>query len=216
MKFYIDTVIEEKIEKCVSTNLIDGITTTPTFFIRDKVNPHDFYLRMYEKYPALDLQVELMGDSVNEMQDNLGQLLSLKIPTLTFKTPISLVACSFISANRDKKFNVHLVYNVIQALFAAKSGAKFICPLLGRFDDNGYDGVELYAMIKNALVQNGFLDVNVMASSIRTTNHLSRVFKAGKVDVVTFPPDIFLKSINNLITDDGVRIFKNDLNYKKE
>ena len=212
MKIYIDTVLEEKIDECMATGIIAGITTTPTFFVRDGVNPHDFYNKISNKYPDIDLQVELMGDNDEELNNNLKGLMDLNIP-LTFKIPISTTAVAFAARNKYR-FNFHLVYNVSQAIFAALAGATFICPLLGRFDDNGFDGVSLYKKIKKALVMNGF-DTKVMASSIRTTNHLTRLFSTTNVDAITLPPDILKKCMNNLLTDNGVALFKKDLQQIK-
>lgn len=213
MKIYIDTVVEEKIDEAVASGLVKGITTTPTFFVRDGVNPHDFYQKIHAKYPQLDLQVELMGDSKEELNKNLEALLQLGISNLTFKTPINPTTIAF-AANNKQRFNFHLVYNVNQAIFAAAAGATFICPLLGRLDDNGYDGVTMYRKIKKALAINGF-DTQVMASSIRTTNHVTRLFSTTKVDAITLPPDIFKKCLTNLITDNGVALFKKDLQQIK-
>lgn len=211
MKIYVDTVLEDKIDECMATGIIAGITTTPTFFVRDGVNPHDFYKKIHTKYPGIDLQVELMGDNDEELNNNLKSLMDLEIP-LTFKIPISTTAVAFAARNK-LRFNFHLVYNVSQAIFAAIAGATFICPLLGRFDDNGFDGVALYKKIKKALVVNGF-KTEVMASSIRTTNHLTRLFST-KVDAITLPPDILKKCMNNLLTDNGVVLFKKDLQQIK-
>ncbi len=208
MKIYIDSVEEDKIAEY--SDIISGITTTPTFFAKHKINPFDFYKKIANLHPNLDLQVELMGDTKEELQENLNKLLSLGIPKLTFKTPITKTSLEFISSN-SYDFNVHLVYTIPQAIFAAAAGAKFICPLLGRMDDNGYDGVKTYRKIKKALALNGFDHVLVMASSIRTVNHVTRLFSTTKVDAVTLPPDIFHKCLNNLLTDSGIEIFKRDL-----
>jgi len=213
MKIYVDTVIEEKIDECMATGIIAGITTTPTFFVLYGVNPHDFYKKIIAKYPQIDLQVELMGDNDEELNNNLKSLMDLGIP-LTFKIPISTLAIAFAARNK-LRFNFHLVYNVSQAIFAAIAGATFICPLLGRFDDNGFDGVDLYKKIKKTLVLNGFDKTEVMASSIRTVNHLTRLFSTTKVDAITLPPDILKKCMNNLLTDNGVALFKKDLQQIK-
>lgn len=210
MKIYIDSVDEAKIEDCMQSCLITGITTTPTFFVKQKVNPFDFYKRIREKYPHTDLQVELMGDTYEEMQKNLNELIELNL-NLTFKTPISKLGLSFVAKKAIYNFNVHLVYTVPQALFAAEAGARFICPLLGRMDDNGFDGVETYKTIKDALVLNGYNSTFLMASSIRTVSHVTRLLSTTKVDAITLPPDIFDKCFNNLITNNGVELFKKDL-----
>jgi TalC/MipB family fructose-6-phosphate aldolase len=210
MKLYIDSVEEKKIDECMDSGIVAGITTTPTFFVKHGVNPFDFYKKISNKYPTIDLQVELMGENHLEMSDNLKQYQDLGIKNLTFKTPISFNGVSFAAKNRDVDFNFHLVYSVTQAIFAATAGAKYVCPLLGRLDDNGYDGVEVYKSIKTALTLNHF-NVKVMASSIRTLNHITRLFSCVEVDAITIPPDIFKKCLNNLLTDNGVEIFKKDL-----
>jgi transaldolase len=214
MKIYVDTVIEDKIDECMATGIIAGITTTPTFFVRDGVNPHDFYKKISLKYPNIDLQVELMGDNNEELSNNLKSLMELGNNNLTFKIPISTTAIAFAARN-NSRFNFHLIYNVSQAIFAATAGATFICPLLGRFDDNGFDGVNLYKKIKKALLLNGFDKTEVMASSIRTVNHLTRLFSSTKVDAITLPPDILKKCMTNILTDNGVVLFKKDLQQIK-
>lgn len=214
MKIYVDTVVEEKIDECMATGIIAGITTTPTFFVRDGVNPLDFYKKISSKYPNVDLQVELMGDTDEELNNNLNNLMALNITNLTFKIPISTTAISFATRN-NLRFNFHLVYSVSQAIFAAIAGATFICLLLGRFDDHGFDGVKLYKKIKKALALNGFDKTEVMASSIRTVNHLTRLFSTTKVDVITLPPDILKKCMVNILTDNGIALFKKDLQQIK-
>lgn len=210
MKIYIDTVKIKEIEKVLDTGLISGITTTPTFFARDGYkNPVEFYKKMREVFDG-DIQVEALGKSVEGIESSIKEILDSGLTNLTFKTPVTWAGIKTVKQYSSKyKFNVHLVYNVNQAMIAAESGAQIVCPLMGRYDDYGGDSMRLLLDIKETLIANNY-DTNVMASSIRHPKHVENAFKA-KADIITIPPKVFWSLLETPLTQDGIDKFEKDL-----
>lgn len=210
MELYIDTVILEDIKKACETGLIRGITTTPTFFARDGFkDPIQFYKKMRQIFDG-DLHVEALGSDSNEIKASIDEILAAGLDNLTFKTPINWQGLKVVrNYSQEHRFNVHLVYNVNQAVMAADCGAAIVCPLMGRFDDYGGESYELLCSIKEALHKNGF-DTKVMASSIRHPKHVEMAFQVP-ADIVTIPPRVFWTLLESPYTQDGIDKFETDL-----
>ena len=210
MELYIDTVVLDDIAKACETGLIKGITTTPTFFARDGFkDPIQFYKKMREIFDG-DLQVEALGTDTDEIKASIDEILGAGLNNLTFKTPVNWHGLKAVKTySKEHKFNVHLVYNVNQAILAADCGAAVVCPLMGRFDDYGGESYELLCSIKEALVKNGY-DTKVMASSIRHPKHVEMAFQVP-ADIVTIPPKVFWNLLKSPYTQDGISKFEADL-----
>ena len=130
-----------------------------------------------------------------------GDKATIKLPM----TEEGLKACQFFKSTRIRT-NITLVFNASQALLAAKAGASYVSPFVGRIDDQGYAGTEVVrscaALLKNT-------DTKVLAASIRTTQRVVRSFHNG-ADIVTMPPKVFWEMFNHVLTDKGMQIFEND------
>ena len=214
MELYIDTVDIDEIKKASDTGLIKGITTTPTFFARDGYkDPIQFYKKMREIFDG-DIQVEALGSDTSQIKASIDEIINAGLENLTFKTPVNWQGLKFVKKySKEYRFNVHLVYNINQAILAADCGAAVICPLMGRLDDYGGDSYELLSSIKETLIKNGY-DTKIMASSIRHPKHVEMAFRVA-VDIVTIPPKVFWSLIESPFTEDGIKKFEKDLNAVK-
>ena len=214
MELYIDTVEIDEIKKASNTGLIKGVTTTPTFFARDGYkDPIQFYKKMREIFDG-DIQVEALGSDIGQIKASIDEIINAGLDNLTFKTPVNWHGLKFVKKySKDYRFNVHLVYNINQAILAADCGAAVICPLMGRLDDYGGDSYELLSSIKETLIKNGY-DTKIMASSIRHPKHVEMAFRVA-VDIVTIPPKVFWSLIESPFTEDGIKRFEKDLNAVK-
>ena len=132
-----------------------------------------------------------------------GDTATIKLPTLR-----GLLACQDLSA-AGIRTNVTLIFNAAQALLAAKAGATYISPFVGRIDDQGYAGLEVVRSCVGLLCQGGF-DTQVLAASIRTPHRAVRSFFNG-ASVVTMPPEVFWKMYKHVLTDQGLEIFDKDI-----
>ena len=210
MQIYIDTVIIEEISKADSTGLISGVTTTPTFLARDGFkDPISYYKKIRENYSG-DLQVEAMGSDVNEIKKTINDIEKAELQNITYKMPIDWNGIKILKDLSNKhKFNLHLVYNLNQAMIAALNGASIVCPLMGRFDDSGGDSYKLLSEIKNCFLKYN-LNTRIMASSIRNNLHVENAFKSQS-DIITIPPKIFWSLLDSSLTEDGIKKFEIDL-----
>ena len=214
MELYIDTVDIDEIKKASDTGLIKGITTTPTFFARDGYkDPIQFYKKMREIFDG-DIQVEALGSDTSQIKESIEETINAGLDNLTFKTPVNWQGLKFVKKySKEYRFNVHLVYNINQAILAADCGAAVICPLMGRLDDYGGNSYEFLSSIKETLYKNGY-DTKIMASSIRHPKHVEMAFRVA-VDIVTIPPKVFWSLIESPFTEDGIKKFEKDLNAVK-
>lgn len=210
MELYFDTVDLDEIQKAVDTGLIKGVTTTPTFLLKDGIkNPIEFYSKIREIFRG-DLQVEALGSTPKEIGETVERVFESGLSNVTFKVPVTWHGLKAVKENAEKfKFNVHLVYNVNQAILAAECGASIVCPLMGRFDDYGGNSYELLCRIKEALSKNRY-ETKVMASSIRHPKHVETAFLAA-ADIVTVPPSVFWMLLDTPYTQDGIAKFETDL-----
>jgi len=210
MELYIDTVVLDEVRKACETRLIKGITTTPTFFAREGYkNPIQFYKKIRQIFDG-DLQVEVLGSKPDEIKRGIEEIMKSGIDNITFKTPATWAALKLVKEYASTyRFNVHLVYNVTQAVLAADCGATCVCPLMGRCDDYGGDSSKLLYDIKTALTKNNY-DTKVMASSIRHPDHVHIAFLAA-VDIVTIPPKVFWNLLESPYTKEGILKLEKDL-----
>ena len=209
MKIFIDSANTLDIASCVQTGLIDGVTTNPTLIKKSGRNPHS----VYKELVALnipDISMEVKSGDFQEMIDEATQLYTVYRDVATIKLPMTkdgLLACKYLS-ELGIKTNVTLIFNAAQAILAAKAGATYVSPFVGRIDDQGYAGLEVIRSIADIYAQHR-VDTNVLAASIRSPHRAVRSFYNG-ARYVTMPPSVFWKMYEHILTDKGLQIFEED------
>ena len=208
MKFFVDTADTAEIRDLAETGLVDGVTTNPSLVAK---TGRDFFEVLKEicglvsgpisaEVTATDATAMITeGRKLRELADNIA----IKVP-LTWD---GLKACKTLT-DEGTMVNVTLCFAANQALLAAKAGATFISPFVGRLDDIGLDGMELIEDIRLIYDQYDF-DTEILVASIRSPNHVKEAAKMG-ADVSTVPPDVLRKLINHPLTDKGLAAFLKD------
>ena len=210
MKIFLDTADTNLIRKYYGTGLIDGVTTNPTLIRRSGRDPEEVYQEIQD-IGLHDISMEVVGDS-NEMVEE-GIRLATKFPnSCTVKvpcTPDGLVACAELSCKNLIRVNVTLIFDVAQAILAAKAGAAYVSPFVGRLDDNSIAGLNLIKDIDEVYRVQCIHRTKILSASIRYVNSVSQSFANG-AHIVTMPPSVFDKMYNHVLTDKGLEIFDAD------
>ena len=211
MKIFLDTADLDEIKKAARTGLIDGVTTNPTLIKRSGRTLPDVARELTSNYPQFEsVSCEVVAETAEEMIEQAQQFIALGRPAVTIKVPCTvegLVACKALSA-LGVKTNVTLVFSVAQAILAAKAGATYISPFVGRCNDNSFSGVELVRAIAGTLAAHGS-KTQVLAASLRDCHHVSRCFLYG-ASVVTMPPKVFWAMYDHVLTREGLDLFQKD------
>jgi transaldolase len=208
MKIFLDTANVESIKKYNDMGLVDGITTNPTLLSKEKGNPAEI-MRQIVRIVKGPVSLEVVGTTFEEMIEEAhrlkkyGQNVVVKIPMI----PDGMKAVKKLKAEGIET-NVTLIFSANQAILAAKAGAAYVSPFIGRLDDAGQDGMALIREIVQ-IFKNYQFDTNVLVASIR---HPLHVIEAGKIGahVVTLPPDILGKMMSHPLTDKGLSAFLSD------
>ena len=209
MKIFLDTADTLQVYRAFKTGLIDGVTTNPTLIRKAGIHPYEVYQELIDM-GINDISMEVSGDELamgleaEEIVNLFGTFATIKLPM----TVDGLKVCRKLS-DQGIRTNVTLIFNAAQALLAAKSGATYISPFVGRIDDQGYAGLEVVRSCVALLAQGGF-DTQVLAASIRTPHRAVRSFFNG-ASIVTMPPDVFWKMYKHVLTDAGLTIFEQDI-----
>jgi transaldolase len=200
MKFFVDTADLAEIEELAATGLVDGVTTNPTL-VSKVGRPIREVVAAICKVVEGPVSAEVTATDFDRMVEE-GESLAGIAPNVTVKVPLTwdgLKACRALS-QRGHKVNVTLCFSANQALLAAKAGATFISPFIGRLDDIGYDGIDLIRQIRAIYDNYEALDTEVLAASIRTPLHVTEAALAG-ADVATIPPAVLRNLVKNPLTD---------------
>jgi transaldolase len=208
MKIFLDTANLDSIKKYNDMGIVDGITTNPTLLAREKGNPAEI-MREIVKIIRGPVSLEVVATSAEEMLEEAhrlkkyGQNVVVKIPMI----PDGLKVVKTLKSEGIQT-NVTLVFSANQAILAAKAGAAYVSPFIGRLDDAGQDGMLLIREIVQ-IFRNYQFDTNVLVASVR---HPLYVVEAGKIgaQVVTLPPDILGKMLTHPLTDKGLSSFLSD------
>jgi transaldolase len=208
MKFFVDTADVKEIRDLAETGLIDGVTTNPSLVAKAG---GDFKSIVKEICAIVDgpVSAEVAATDLKGMLDE-GRRLAKIAENVTIKVPLTwdgLKACKALTDD-DIPVNVTLCFNANQALLAAKAGATFISPFIGRLDDIGLPGMDLIKEIR-AIYDNYFFDTEILAASIRTVNHVKEAALAG-ADVATVPPQVIRDLVKHPLTDKGLAAFLAD------
>lgn len=208
MKIFLDTANVESIKKYNDMGLVDGITTNPTLLSKEKSNPAEI-MRQIVKIVKGPVSLEVVGTTTAEMIEEshrlkkYGQNVVVKIPMI----PDGLKAVKKLK-EEGIQTNVTLIFSANQAILAAKAGAAYVSPFIGRLDDAGQEGMAVIREIVQ-IFKNYQFDTSVLVASIR---HPLHVIDAGKIGahVVTLPPDILGKMLAHPLTDKGLSAFLSD------
>lgn len=208
MKFFVDTADVAEIREVASTGLLDGVTTNPSLVAKSS---RDFREVIKEICSIVEgpVSAEVTALEADAMVAE-GHSLAKITTNVAVKVPLTwegLKACRAL-AQSGLKVNVTLCFNANQALLAAKAGAAFISPFIGRLDDAGQDGMELIEEIRQ-IYDNYDFDTEILAASIRTVNHVKYAALAG-ADVVTVPVAIMKALVKHPLTDKGIDSFLAD------
>lgn len=212
MKFFIDTANLEQIKAAQDLGILDGVTTNPSLMAKEGIkgeqNITEHYIRICEIVDG-DVSAEVISTEFEGMIKE-GEILAALHPQIVVKVPVTRNGIKAIKylASKGIRTNCTLVFNVGQALLAAKAGATYVSPFIGRLDDIGEDGVVLIEKIVNVFNYYGY-NTQVLAASIRHTNHIIKCLEAG-ADVATCPLDAILGMLNHPLTDIGLEKFLAD------
>jgi transaldolase len=209
MKLFLDTADVESIADSFETGLVDGVTTNPTLMMKSGRNPDDVYQELIN-LGVPDVSMEVVGDSYEMIQEGLRlsekfrHQATIKVPC----TPDGLIACRELSRNLIK-VNVTLIFSPSQAILAAKAGATYVSPFVGRVDDNSFGGLCLIKDIANIYEKQNWKATEILAASIRDVRSVGRAFEYG-ANICTLPPVVFRKMYKHILTDKGIELFEND------
>ncbi|WP_420391908.1 fructose-6-phosphate aldolase [Acuticoccus sp.] len=209
MQFFVDTADVEEIRSLAETGMLDGVTTNPS-------------LIMKAGRPMADVIAEIAGIVDGPVSAEVtaietaqmiaeGRRLAEIAPNVAVKLPLTwdgLKACRALTAD-GHMVNITLCFSSAQALLAAKAGATFVSPFIGRLDDLGLDGMKLIEEIRTIYDNYEELQTEVLAASIRTTNHV-QLAALGGADIATVPPAILTKLIQHPLTERGLEQFLAD------
>ncbi|MBT5295155.1 MAG: fructose-6-phosphate aldolase [Octadecabacter sp.] len=208
MKFFVDTADVAAIKELHDLGMVDGVTTNPSIIAksgRDILEVTKEICDMVEGPVSAEVVATNADDMIAE-----GRKLAKIADNIAVKVPLTwdgLKACKVLSSE-GSMVNVTLCFSANQALLAAKGGATFISPFIGRLDDINLDGLELIEDIRTIYDNYGF-DTQILAASIRNANHMSECAKIG-ADVCTAPPNVIKAMANHVLTDNGLAQFLKD------
>jgi transaldolase len=208
MKFFVDTADVAAIRELADLGMVDGVTTNPSLILKSGRNIKEVIQEICAITPG-PVSAETVALDADEMISE-GRELAKIADNIAIKVPLTwggLKACKVLS-DEGRMVNVTLCFSANQALLAAKAGATFISPFIGRLDDLNLDGMQLIADIRQIYDNYGFT-TNILAASIRTVNHMTEAAKIG-ADVATAPPEVIRKMAQHPLTDKGLETFLAD------
>lgn len=208
MKFFVDTAEVEEIKELNEYGMVDGVTTNPSLIMK---SGRDFKEVIKEICGFVDgpVSAEVVATEAEKMIEE-GTELAKIAKNVTIKLPLTwdgLKACRHFS-NKGIKTNVTLCFSPLQALLAAKAGASFISPFIGRLDDIGHDGMQLIEEIREIYDNYGY-ETEILAASIRHPLHMLQAAQVG-ADVATLPSKVLKQLAKHPLTDKGLQAFLDD------
>ena len=208
MKIFLDTADTNTIRKYFETGLVDGVTTNPSLIMKSGRVPDDVYQEIKD-IGVTDISMEVMGDA-NEMYneglrlvDKFGSVSTIKVPC----TREGLKACRALTQEKIRT-NVTLIFCAAQAVLAAKSGATYVSPFVGRLDDQSVAGLEVVRSISELYRIHG-IRTKVLSASIRSVQRAIRSWYNG-AEICTMPPKVLDQMYDHILTDRGMYIFEKD------
>jgi transaldolase len=209
MKFFVDTADINEIKELAATGMLDGVTTNPTLIAK---SGRDFFEVIKEICGIVEgpVSAEVTATDAEGMIRE-GKILAKLAKNVAIKVPLTwdgLKACKYFT-DKGTMVNVTLCFSATQALLAAKAGATFVSPFVGRLDDIGEDGIKLIEDICTIYKQYDNLKTEVLVASVRKPEHITRAAKIG-AHVATIPPKVLKDLIHHPLTDKGLEMFLSD------
>jgi transaldolase len=208
MKFFVDTADTDAIRELNELGMVDGVTTNPSLIMKSGRDIKEVTKEICEMIPGPVSAETVALDAEGMIAE--GRELAKIADNITIKVPLTwdgLKACKVLSGE-GRMVNVTLCFSANQALLAAKAGATFISPFIGRLDDINLDGMDLISDIREIYDNYGF-ETQILAASIRTVNHMTDAARIG-ADVATAPPEVIRKMAAHPLTDKGLEGFLKD------
>ncbi len=212
MKFFIDTANLKEIQEAVELGVLDGVTTNPSLMAKEGIRGTDAVLSHYKQICELvdgDVSAEVISTDFEGIVRE-GEALADLHPNIVVKVPMIRDGVKAIKYFSEKgiKTNCTLIFSAGQALLAAKAGATYVSPFVGRLDDIGHDGLQLVQQIVDIFSNYGY-PTQVLAASVRHVPHLLQCAELG-ADVVTCPLSVITALLNHPLTDKGLATFLAD------
>jgi transaldolase len=208
MKIFIDTANLEQIEEVDSWGILDGVTTNPTLVAKEKGDFKALVRKICETVGG-PVSVEAMSTKAEEIYKE-GKELAKIHPNIVVKVPMTEegLKATRMLAKDDIKVNMTLIFSANQALLAAKAGASYVSPFIGRLDDIGEDGMDLVAEIMDIFGNYDFC-TEIIVASVRHPIHVTQAARMG-ADIATIPYDVLKKMFKHPLTDIGIERFQKD------
>jgi transaldolase len=209
MKFFIDTANLDEIRELATTGLLDGVTTNPTLIAKSGRNMLDAIKEICDVVPG-DVSAEVTATEYQSMVRE-GQRLAKIAKNVVIKVPLTMEGLKACKTFRHEgiKVDVTLCFSAAQALLAAKAGATYISPFVGRLDDIGHDGMALIADIVAIYKSFPSIETEVLVASVRNPGHVVTAAKMG-AHVATLPPAVLKQMFQHPLTDKGLKAFLDD------
>lgn len=212
MKFFVDTANLEQIKEAQAMGILDGVTTNPTLMAKEGIAGNDNIIKHYKDICNLvdgDVSAEVLATDYEGMMRE-GEIFAALDPKIVVKVPMTPDGIRAIRSFSDKgiKTNCTLVFSAGQALVAAKAGATYVSPFIGRLEDANHDGLDLIAQICQIYDNYGY-ETQVLAASVRTSLHIVKCAEMG-ADVVTCPLNAIKALMHHPLTDRGLEQFVKD------
>ncbi|WP_409272518.1 fructose-6-phosphate aldolase [Neobacillus sp. SCS-31] len=213
MKFFIDTANMEEIREAHALGLLAGVTTNPSLVAKEKGVSFEDRLKEITDLVSGSVSAEVIALDAEGMIKE-GKELAKIAPNITIKVPMTPEGLKAVHAFSKEgiKTNVTLIFNANQALLAARAGASYVSPFLGRLDDIGQNGLDLISTIADIFAVHG-IETEIIAASIRHPMHVTEAALRG-ADIATIPYKVLMQLFNHPLTDKGIEAFLKDWNSR--
>ncbi len=212
MKFFIDTANLAQIQEAHDLGILDGVTTNPSLMAKEGIKGYDAVMQHYVNICNIvdgDVSAEVLGTTFDDIVRE-GEELAALSPKIVVKVPMikeGIKAIRYFS-QKGIKTNCTLVFSAGQAILAAKAGATYVSPFIGRIDDSGHDGLDLIEQMVQ-IYDNYNFQTQILAASVRNSLHIIKCAEIG-ADVITAPLDAIVALLNHPLTDNGLAKFLAD------
>lgn len=211
----------EVINNYYTMGILDGVTTNPTMARKfNMADDMEMISNVRKAMPKGEIHVEAFGDTTDEILSEVSRLGMLD-DDLVFKIPFTVAGVQAVNNLKGrgcpvgtKRTNMHLIFSHNQALLASKVKSDYICPLVGRLDDEGHEGLLFIEQLVDTYFKHD-ISTKIMVSSVRNPMHVIKAFKFG-ADAITIPPKVLDRMFEHHLTTDGFKLFKADLEAMKE
>ncbi|MFZ3589089.1 fructose-6-phosphate aldolase [Bacillus sp. DJP31] len=213
MKFFIDTANLQEIKEANALGILSGVTTNPSLVAKEKGVLFEDRLREITAEVSGSVSAEVIGLKAEEMIEE-GKKLAAIAPNITVKVPMTPDGLKAVKVFSELgiKTNVTLIFSANQALLAARAGATYVSPFLGRLDDIGHDGLEVVSKIADIFMVHD-LPTEIIAASIRHPQHITEAALRG-AHIATVPLKVIMQIFNHPLTDKGIEQFLEDWNNR--